>query len=769
MSLQDDLQECQSFTACVIQKKQDFDSFLAAIEEQKIQDWLLGASEIAHSYNLKLLIMADQEKSTNDRAYQEYSMDPHYSVIVSKECLYNVSCLPEADSYTVVKIFGTISEEGQTVSGLSGSSLAELMLKPSLEAVPVFSIDGNTTTGFQHDFVRVFMVHSIKAVLETNHENHQIYQVMTQLDSVSGYRIPQRPVDHFTQYDHQQIIIMEDDHIVRTTATYLYEKHPMVSSVYILDENQRLKLINGASVPLSEDSRLVLVGHGTRDNSGEMRLAGYRAQDVANIIQQTSRIGNKIKTTSLVACEVGSDSAFIKTLLRELHDTFNIETKLHLRDTVLQVRHTGEKITLEITKEGLQWQHKDGSKKVVGILDRNGDVIIRNEPGRKGEAVFTDERNFLMDKTRGKQRKRKRPDEPQTFLDEPQRFIDERVFGAFKEDEPLTQIRAACDELEALSWGFFHRDLPGLEKISTNNLQITQEQYLIMETTDDTMKRIVHEQEIKRVLGECYEIKSSKDIRNVIQYFAETKDTKTTYLMINDWILAVNHKDLYVTLVGKKLNSNRRESEKEIIKCITEQKGKERYEDMRNGIRRNFKTSFSQYVKDMFVGERTTPSTGAWCTTYLTASIISESARNFRTFPLVLMALDILERSDDKTIRTKAQNFFWEDHPMARGGSWFNRNERGFRGAASQNPKGRSWEKLVMVIKKEFELYQLWATMNNNGKGDPILEMITKFKLTESNSVEENPFVNNYKTFKTTLEHQDNSRASGDRGRTSGT
>lgn len=313
---------------------QDFDSFLAAVDEQKIQDRLLSASEISHSYSQRLLLMTDTEKSTTDRVQQEYSLDPHYSVIVSKECLYNESCLPEADSYTVVKIFGRVSADGQTVSGLSGSSLAELMLKPSLEAAPVFSLHGNTTTDFQHNFMRVFVVRGIKAVLETNQENHQIYQVMDQPDSVSKYQIPERPVDHSTQYNHQQILIMEDDSVVRKAATYLYEKHPSVSSVYVLDENQKPKLIHGDSVPLSEDSRLVLVGHGKRESSGEMRLAGYRPQQVAEIIQRTYRIRDKIKTTSVVACDVGSDKTFVETLLRELHDT----PHLH-RDRAAPERH----------------------------------------------------------------------------------------------------------------------------------------------------------------------------------------------------------------------------------------------------------------------------------------------------------------------------------------------------------------------------------------------------------------------------------------------
>ncbi|XP_056231836.1 uncharacterized protein LOC130169281 [Seriola aureovittata] len=554
MSLLDAFQDCQNFTACVNQMKQDFDTFLASVDEQKIQDRLLGASEISHSYNQKLLVMTDQEKSTNDRVQQEYSMDPHYSLIVSKECLYNESCLPEADSYTVVKIFGRVSDDGQTVSGLSGSSLAELVLKPSLEAAPVFSLDGNTTRHFQYNFIRVLMVRGNKAVLETNQENHQIYQVMDQHDSVSSYRIPQRPVDHTTQYEDQQILMMQDDPAVRKAAAYLYEKHPTVSSIYVLDKNQRPKLIHGDSVPLSEDSRLVLVGHGVRDSSGEMRLAGHTAQDVAKSIAKTFRVRNTIKTIRVVACEVGSDKTFVETMLRELHK-INIKTELHLSNTVIQVMHTGQKITQEVSLDGVQWRHKDDSKKVVATLDRNGNVIIRNEPGSRGEPVFTNERNVLMDEN---------PTYRNSWPKEPRTFVDQNVYQKFDSDIYIREV--AIYTLEALTWAFFKSDQPLPNKVNFNNLQQIKEKFVIKDQKEmtDTVKWIEDEQQLKDILKECYEIKSGQDVRNVIRHYAKTGEEGVTYLMVNDWIYLVNPKTLYVYPVGKKLDNNQMGKEEKI-------------------------------------------------------------------------------------------------------------------------------------------------------------------------------------------------------------
>lgn len=743
----DGFQDCDLFTTCVIKTEQDFDAFLADIDQQKMEDWLLSASEISHSYSKKLLVITDKEKSTHDRVQQEYNMDPHYSVIVSQECLYNVSCVPEADSYSVVKIFGSVSEDGQTVSGLSGSSLAEMMLKPSLEAAPVFSLDGNATKDFQHNFIRVFMVRGIKAVLETNHNNHQIYQIMNQPDSVSSYQIPQRPVDHTTQYDHQQILIMENDPVARKAAAYLYMKHPAVSSVYALDENQRPKLIHGDSVPLSEDSRLQLVGHGTRDSSGETRLAGYTAQEVAKITQQTFRVGDKIKTTNVVACDVGSDKAFVETLMKELSNSAHIETELHLRETMLQVRHTGEKITQEITRDGLQWRHKDDSKKVVANLDKNGNVIIRNEAGSKGEAIFTNERNFLGKKTPKKWFLKYRDSWP----DHPRRFINQDVFKNFDQNK-VGQIKSSCDELEALSWGLFHAHQLPPEKI--NNMEQIVGEFLIAEKEHDKISWIVDEQKIKDV---CYEVKSGEDILKIIRHYAKTGENKPTYLMINDWIYFVDPKSLYVFPVGKKLDNNQRENVdkmKEVKDCIKEQIGKEKYHDMQTRILdkniNNPKESYAKYVRDIFLGQHTTSgslSTDAWYATYFTASVISESARNFRTLPLVLMALE-MSQSTDNNIRQEGLNFFFEDHPMARGFSWLDPSSRGFSGSATpegssklmntnkRRNKGQLMGDLTELITRESNMFTQWKSIGNNDVSSRLADLAEQYNIVDNNDIE---------------------------------
>ncbi|XP_047448841.1 uncharacterized protein LOC125012759 [Mugil cephalus] len=747
---QETLKECDSFPTCVVHMEQYLDNFLADIDQQKTHDWLLGASEISHRYSQKLLVMADEEKSTKDRVQQEYSMDPHYSVIVSKDCLYNESCVAAADSSTLVKIFGRVSEDRQTVSGLSGSSLAAMILRPSLEAAPVFSLDGNTTTDFQHSFIRVFMTRGLQSVLETSQENLQIYQVMDQPDSVSRYQISQRPVDHTTQYDHQQILMLEDDPVVRKAAAYLYEKHPAVSSVYVLDENQRPKLIHGDPVPLSEDSRLVLVGHGANDK-GEMKVSGYNHEDLSRIIGRTSRVGNKIKTTSIVGCEVGSEKQFVQSLTREIHETAGIETELHLRSSVIQVRHTGEKITLDISPDGKQWRHKDDSKKVVAIFDKNGNVVIRNEPGSKGEAVFTNERNFLTNNNNNKNRHPK--NKPKV---EPKNYIDEDVFE-FVGKRNIKRIKHSSNEVQALTHGLFtpNNQLP--EKVEVND----PKDFVIGQKDGDKIKWIQDEHTVKKTLNDCYEIKSGKDIRNIIRHYANAKENKFTYLMVNDWIYVVDPKSLYVYPVGKRTNKGNIE---EVKKCITDQIGKHSYPDIQENMlkNRNAKESYAQYVRKTFLGERPSTSslsTESWYTTYFTASVIAESARNHRTFPLILMAVDMIG-SKDSDIRKKGQYFLFDGHPMARGGSWIDPNKRGFSGSAtpegssklknSRNTEEELMEDLQSLLKRESDIFTTWEkTVAKDKVFDQLANIANEYKVLDDTS--KNEFIVKAKDYHNTV------------------
>ncbi|KAJ3603663.1 hypothetical protein NHX12_028407, partial [Muraenolepis orangiensis] len=732
----------------------DLDELLEKIEGSKVQDWLLAASETSYSYQLKLLLMTDDQQLTYDRVQQEYNLDPRYSLIVSKDGLHNVSGFPEVDSSTVVKIFGNVSEDGSTVSGYSGSTLAHLLLKLKLERATVIAIDGTTTTDFQHDFIRAFRFQGIKAVLETSQGDKHMYQMMGEMDRVSEYHTLKRPVDHTTQYDHQNILLMEDNPIVSKAASFLYEKHPAVSSVYVLDEHHKPKLIHGDSEPLTADSILVLVGHGGTNSEGGTSISGYNAKEVAKIIGETPRNGDQIKTLSLVACDLGSDKHFIETLMKELHEA-NIETELHLRNTEVQVSHTGEKYSVEFNTNGLEWRHKDARKMVVATLDQNMNVIIREQTGNTGEAVFTSERNSLGLK--------------ESWPEVPQDFIHSDV-------QTENSVKHSCVELQAYTWGMFHKIQDHPQKTKAVNGD-----YHIYEIRNEKVHWLDKE-EIEKM--SYYDIKSGKDMLNIIHHYAKTGENELSYLMINDFIYKVDQHSLYVYPVGKKLDNNDVGKIKEIEDCITAQIGKEKYGDMRQKMYKNLpleqqenvKVKYVEYLKGTLTGEHTihpSLSERAWFNSYLTASIISESARNFRTFPLVLMALD-MSQNPDNNVKQRGLDFFFENHPMARGGSWIDPNNCGFKGSSTwensrklqSNRRTKLERDLRNLIGQESEHFQKWSGTVDNIQASRIFDVAEKYSVVDPS--QRDAFLEGYSEFKTTIQQQHQSPVNPERPPTSG-
>ncbi|KAI4887383.1 hypothetical protein NFI96_002917 [Prochilodus magdalenae] len=224
------------------------------------------------------------------KADEEYSEDPHCSTKTNATQLDCDSCPSLTSTGTVIRIICSSLEDGNTLS-------VSLKFKSELQKA-LFFFPANISSTFRNNFLRVPSV-----VLETTTHNDHVYHIMDKIDLMVSYKVPQRPMDHCTKYGGQAILIMEDSAAVVIAARFLYEKHPSISSLYIL-ENQTPKLVKGDPVPLSADSRLVLVGHGKKGSDEIMRLGGYKAEEVAEIITRFEKEGKEIKTTSVVVCEV---------------------------------------------------------------------------------------------------------------------------------------------------------------------------------------------------------------------------------------------------------------------------------------------------------------------------------------------------------------------------------------------------------------------------------------------------------------------------------
>ncbi|XP_017162074.1 uncharacterized protein LOC108166567 [Poecilia reticulata] len=514
------------------------------------------------------------------------------------------------------------------------------------------------------------------------------------------------PDDPLVQFDQQQIVMLADDEVVRTAAASLYHKHPAVSSLHAVRRQHRVRQVKGQAAPLSERSSLVLVGHGAREPSGEMRISGYSYQDVARIIQSSSRIGQKIQTTAVVACGAGSDRRFPQALLQTLHRA-GLETELHLWETAVQVAETGD----VLSQDGARWRSGDHSKKLVLTVGRTGEIRRRDDRRHcTGQEVDSTDRGILGKggKDGGKQKDKKRGEEEEgdseeqisiyrrSFPDKPQRFINVDVYKQI--DQNVETVKKAFWELESVTWGLFYSK-PELQKVDVDHDQINGGfTFILRKKTPGNNRWINDQNELRKHLDACYVIRSGSDIRNIIRYFADHGEDKITYLMVNDWIFEVNLKDLYVYPAGKRLTAEENKENKDQIKAWIDlrDRGIESYQGIKSNIPDEGKKTYVFYVKCIF-GLQTlkqNPSkTEMFLTWYFTASVISESARNFRTFPLTLMALDM----SDKDI-------LFNRHPMAYGGTWIDPQKRGFEGAA----EGDS-EKLKEVLGREYAIFKQWA------------------------------------------------------------
>ncbi|KAG5261920.1 hypothetical protein AALO_G00290070 [Alosa alosa] len=190
--------------------------------------------------------------------------------------------------------------------------------------------------------------------------------------------------------------------------------------------------------------------------------------------------------------------------------------------------------------------------------------------------------------------------------------------------------------------------------------------------------------------------------------------------MLHDWIFSIDTNTLYIYPIGKRLNNNEigDDSKIEMIRnSIDEQVNKHDYPAIRSAIAEKGENSYGIFArKTLYSQNRETLSisTEAWFSTYFLASVISESARNFRTFPLITMALSMT--NDKGVLKEEGLKFLLENHPMARGGTWMNKPERGFYGSSDvprmvkQEELQRKQIALKRLIKNEGKVYEAWLS-----------------------------------------------------------
>ncbi|XP_035999476.1 uncharacterized protein LOC105920960 [Fundulus heteroclitus] len=481
----------------LLHNDKDLDVFLVDFNKETMEDWWQSVSEISASVRQKVLVLTGSTDPSEGKMRQENSLDPQKRA---------------AD----------------------------------------FSLHGNTTLNSGGHLPKAALVHGPE---EPNQENPPVYKVTNESDPVCSSRTAERADEPIVEFDQQQILMLEDDEVVRRAAVSLYDKHPAVSSVQLVGPQQRLQQVKGQALVLSEHSSLVLVGHGARDHSGEMRVSGYSYQDVARIIQSISRTSEKIQTTTVLACDAGSDRRFREALLKKLHEA-GIETELHLWTAVVQVTETGEVISQDVSAGGAQWRSEDQTKKVVLTVGRKGE-IRRKESDRTGRQVLTNHTRFLGDE-----------DDPNVdphlyrkhWPKNATTFIDPEVYKEFDQNK-VKQVNKTFRILESLTWGLFYPEpAEPLRRINDPN----PTNYLIGKRYGPrNLEWITDNNQKQQILQRCYVIENGRYVRNIIRHYGKDGEDNDSFLLINKWIFLVKPDDLYVYPVGKMLKDGEdREGEK---------------------------------------------------------------------------------------------------------------------------------------------------------------------------------------------------------------
>ncbi|XP_043968146.1 uncharacterized protein LOC122828568 [Gambusia affinis] len=677
------------------------DAFLVGSAQQTMADRLQSAAEIFPSCTQEVLVLTRSTDPSDGNTGQENGSEPQQRLPVSRKLLYN-----------------------QTVCGS-----------------------------------------------EPDQQNPQMDQVAHEADPVSRTsrtsRTAPSPDGPLVEFDQQQIVMLADDEVVRTAAASLYHKHPAVSSLHAVRPQHGVRQVKGQAAPLSERSSLVLVGHGAREPSGEMRISGYSYRDVARIIQSGSRIGQKIQTTAVVACGVGSDRRFPRALLQTLHEA-GLETELHLWKTAVQVAETGD----VLSQDGARWRSGDHSKKLVLTVGPTGEISRRDDRRRTGQEVPTNQTALLGNGGNKKGNNNKHQDKEKQPKENPKSFIDPNVYDKVASDLNKTrnEILETFRILESLTWGFFHPEPPKInpqelcEKDSDPSVFIIGERRTKKDNNGKSKTVIEFEKKNNNnktsILKKCFAIQTGSDIRNIIHHFAKNEKNEVTHLMVNNWIYEVDPETLYVFPVGKKLDKNE-ESENiinNIEEYIIDQMNKESYPDIRPKVegkdkKEEHSAECVQYFQNIFLGEAAiipSPEREAWCTTYFTASVIAESARNFRMFPLTLMALSMKDSR------------FWFDPnyiTMAAGGTWLNKPLRGFSGAA-----GGNLENLAGLLVREYRTISEWQEEKVQGEEVQFTAMAEiSENLRVLTSEEKKNFISDCQTFFDAVKNQQNLRSASGR------
>ncbi|XP_076013218.1 uncharacterized protein LOC143005741 isoform X2 [Genypterus blacodes] len=477
---------------------------------------------------------------------------------------------------------------------------------------------------------------------------------------------PPSPGFHETKYNHQFIVVMEQEAVTMEAGTSLYERHPTISTL-LMYQKGKLHDLRGRPSYLLGDCDVILVGHGSKDRNGLSQLAGYGPEELAKIMAGIENKLGQIHSISLISCNLGNDVHFIMRLLQALR-SLKMEAKLNLHNSMLAVSPDGEMLT---THDGV-WRSHDHSKRLVAELDIIGNLLTRGELGCKGQVFPNYKGKALYYQTLDW------PSHPQMFV-----------------PMELRKKYPSIDCLEGLTWSLFFED--GERRRAPDYVPELHQQHLsavwLIEQGPNTESVVFKH------------ITNIQDLLVEIRYNAREEPASDLHYVLNYCIYKVHSTNLSVSLVGRFMNIDNQAEADNFLDSFSDQKDVSSLSELRQGLK---PSSFNDFCRQTFQLQHCTYNCERWGH-YFMAAVFSASVRNFRTFSLFLMSVIGCEvgrtRGTDSTLCTA---FVGDDHPMVNDQPWPEHLRRGFYGCTVGDYEMAPHDMQIwldQVIAKENALY----------------------------------------------------------------
>ena len=238
---------------------------------------------------------------------------------------------------------------------------------------------------------------TLKDIQVTNEDSKGTYVTDATWNNASPNLSIDNNIANMKSYDHQIIVVMEGEDLVKNSAYKLALKHPHQSSIIMMDKNGNTTHLYGKSIDTLNNIslRITAVGHG-REKNGAKTLAGRSAEQFATQVKNLKgslAASVSIDRVSLLGCNLGeghnrlSESDYGKDLMLKLKNQ-GIHTTVSIRNAYVAIAADGRKGT-SATAIKDSWFNNVSSDKTVYKYE-NG-VLVSGEVAESGNVFYAND------------------------------------------------------------------------------------------------------------------------------------------------------------------------------------------------------------------------------------------------------------------------------------------------------------------------------------------------------------------------------------------